>query len=122
MSFQISWQSPSLMTVVYTGQTSDKEVLEVVKRQHGDERFDFLKMVLHDFSAIEGCSSDGDTLLELGARGAGAAFTNPHLKIAVVTERHDVIDMVDRFLKEGVSPYPMRIFATADMAADWLAH
>lgn len=120
MSFQIFWQNNS-MTIVYSGQTSAGEILEVVKRQHGDERFDYLRRVLHDFSGIESCSSDEETLHELDAQGAGASYTNPHLKIAIVARHPDVIAMVDFFMKIGVTPYPMKLFPAADMAEAWLA-
>ncbi len=120
MPFQIVWQDHA-MTVVYAGQTSANEVLEVVNLQHGDERFDSLRRVLHDFSGIEGCSCDSETLEELGARGVGATFTNRHMRIAVVATHPDVIAMTDRFASLGLSPYPMRVFPAADMAKAWLA-
>lgn len=120
MTSQISWQDGSFMSVTYSGKTSAQEILQVVRLQHGDERFDALRKVLHDFSGIESCSCDEGSLEELDAMGAGGAYSNPYLRIAIVSTRQDVMQMLSEFLKQGVSPYPMQVFPTVTQARIWL--
>lgn len=120
MPYKISWHDGSAMDIAYSGQTGDREVLAVVKLQHGDERFDTLRMVLHDFTAIEACSYSDQILEELDCLTFGAWRTNPRFKIAIVTDRQDVIDMVMAFQKERLDAYPLRIFPTVAVARAWL--
>lgn len=108
------------MNVIYSGQTSDREVLEVVNSQHGDYRFDSLRSVLHDFSGIDGCHYSGDTLEYIASLGVGASRANARLRIAIVSGRKDVIAMVERFQEVGLNTYPMQMFRTVADARAWL--
>lgn len=120
MPYQISWDDRATMRVVYSGLTGDRDVLEVIKIQHGDDRFDALRRVLHDFRGIEGCTHSVNTLEEIDCLTIGAWQTNPRFKIAVVADRSDVIDMIKAFEKERLDAYPMKVFSALADARAWL--
>ena len=121
MPYQIAWEGQSTANVTYSGMTDSKEVLDVVKILNGDWRFDMLKRVLHDFTGIDGYTDHDQSALEdVSALNNGAALYHPNVKIAIVTERIDVIDVVNTYEEMSGSPYPLQIFATRAAALTWL--
>jgi hypothetical protein len=121
MPFSIAWPDVLTMVITYRGQISDRDVQAVARIGYADPRFDTLRSVLHDFSAIDGCAHSHGTLEEIEAAGIGPSQTNPLIRIAIVTERQDVIDLVRAFQDLGSNAYPMEIFPTLAAAKAWLA-
>lgn len=121
MPYQITWKdNNTAIDVAFSGWTSDKEVLQVIQIAQGDPRFDTLRSVLHDFTGIDGCTHSASTLEDIGALSIGASLHHPNLRIAVVTDRADVIDMIRAFKGMGLNAYPMQIFSIPAAARIWL--
>lgn len=120
MPYRITWEEHGIH-VRYTGIVTTEEVLAYATEVQGDARFDDIRYSLNDFSACEGVVSSQPALELLAAGDNGAAASNPRVKIAVVTDRQDVIDTVRAYLEIGLSRYPLRIFPTLTEARAWVA-
>ena len=121
MPYQISWDGHADVEVVYSGLTSDVEMLEVVHRLYEDERFATLRRILHDLSGVEACAYSWRTLSEIDVITVGASFTNRDFRIAYVAGRKDLSDMFKLFMDIRYSTCPMQVFPTAAHAKAWLA-
>lgn len=121
MTYSIRWDDRRVC-VSYSGQCSDDEVLRVVTELQADSRFDETYQALHDFTKCKGMSSSGQklTLEELAARNYAAAANNQRLLIAIVTDRPDVLAMLESFNDIGLSPFPIRVFGNEASANAWL--
>lgn len=121
MAHLISWEKQRVC-VSYSGQCSDDDILRVVIQLQADIRFDSTYQALHDFTECEGmsCAKKNLALEELAARNSGAARSNKKLRIAVVTDRPDVLAMLQTFEDFELSPYPIRVFRNTESANAWL--
>lgn len=119
MPYQTIWEKGGIY-VAYTGQTSDEEVARFAQEGQADERFMDLHYVLHDFLKCTGATFSALRLRELSAIDSAAAASNPRIKIAVVTDREDVLEMVLCYLDAGFPGFELRVFATLPGARVWL--
>ncbi len=119
MPYQITWE-PHGVCVRYTGPSSGEEVARFATEAQADSRFDDIRYALHDFTACTGAVFSQPTIEMLAATDAAASVTNRRVRVAVVTDRDDVKAMVDAYLKVGLHPYPLRIFAGVEEARRWL--
>lgn len=119
MPYQTIWERGGIY-VAYTGQTSDEEVARFAQEGQADERFMDLHYVLHDFLQCTGVTFSAPRLRELSAIDAAAAASNPRIKIAVVTDREDVLEMILCYLDAGFPGFELRVFATLPGARAWL--
>ena len=121
MSYKTAWTKQCVF-VCYSGSCTETEVLNAVIELQSDYRFDSTYRALHDFSLCQSMSGAPEYLEELAARNIGAAASNANLKIAVVAKIPDVLAMLKRFEMLALSPYPLRVFETAEHAlACWTA-
>lgn len=119
MPFAVDWKRPRV-TVVYTGHCAESDVLKVVVALQSDQRFDSTYQALHDFRQCLSLAPSPEQLEEVAMRNIGAAMSNPKLRIAVITDRPDVLAMLERFESLGLNTYPLRAFVDPDLANDWL--
>ena len=119
MSYKTAWTKQCVF-VCYSGSCTETEVLNAVIELQSDYRFDSTYRALHDFSLCQSMSGAPEHLEELAARNIGAAASNANLKIAVVAKIPDVLAMLKRFEMLALSPYPLRVFETAEHALGWL--
>jgi hypothetical protein len=106
--------------VTYSGQTSDQEVARFAREGQADERFMDLRYVLHDFLKCTGATFSTQRTRELSAIDSAAAVSNPRIRIAVVTDREDVLAMVHAYLEAGFPGFELRVFASVPAARAWL--
>ena len=119
MGHKINW-TPERVTVCYSGDCTEVNVLETVKELQSDYRFDSTHQALHDFRQCKSISPSPEHLEEIAAHNIGAARYMPRLKIAVIANRADVQAMVERFNGLGLNPYPLRTFENPESANAWL--
>ncbi|MBI4692462.1 MAG: hypothetical protein HY749_00385 [Gammaproteobacteria bacterium] len=85
MPHSFTWE-PHVATVRFTGFVSGAEFIAGARTLGADPRFDTLYYVVNDFSAVTDHAIDGpDILEELGAISLGSRWTNPRLRVLVVT-------------------------------------
>jgi integration host factor subunit alpha len=106
--------------VSYSGQTSDTEIAQFAQEGQADERFTDLRYVLHDFTKCPGATFSTDSIQELAAIDSAASASNDRIKLAVVTDRDDVIAMVSAYLNSGFTGFELRVFPTVKLANVWL--
>lgn len=118
MPYQTIWEKHGIY-VSYSGQTSDEEVARFAQEGQSDERFTDLHYVLHDFLNCTGASFSTPRIEELSAIDSAAAVSNPRIKIAVVTDREDVLAMVRAYLDTGFPGFALRVFTALAPAREW---
>lgn len=119
MAFCITWEVQRVY-VQYSGPCSADEVLKVAILIQNDCRFDEIQAAIHDFSACDEVSYSKSDFEELAAGYIGAFFTNPRLKVALIGDRPDVLEMLDHVVGVDVHSFPMRQFSKVAEAIDWL--
>lgn len=119
MPFQSIWEPRGVITV-WTGCATGDELLTYISTGQRNPLFDNVHYSLHDFTACTNTEFSFASIEELAAMDSAGARTNPHIKIAVVTDRSDVIAMVGNYIGTELSPYPVRIFPTLKAAREWL--
>ena len=87
----------------------------------GDSRFDALRFVIADYTAITGCNAKPSDIEMVGAMGFGARRSNHRIRKAVVTTSPDVMAMAEHCRIALGSPVPTQTFATMAEARAWLA-
>lgn len=87
-----------------------------IVRFHDDPRFDSAIYSINDFTDVE--STDiGDMDIKLfAAQGAGAFFTNPRIKIAIVTANPGIRQMIDSYVDLGIVGFSLAMFSSLDEA------
>ena len=120
MGFQLHWENRGVVKR-YFGRVSAEELIAPVIATEADPRFDRLRYVINDFLDITSVTFTQIDVDEIAAYDMGAALTNPHIKVAVVVARADVIDLVSRYIKASGMAYPTRTFFTMEEARAWVA-
>jgi hypothetical protein len=119
LPYQTIWERAGIY-VTYSGQTSDEEVARFAQEGQADERFMDLRYVLHDFQKCTGATFSTQRIRELAAIDSAAAVSNPRIKIAVVTDREDLLAMVRAYLEARFPGFELRVFASVPAARAWL--
>lgn len=119
MPFQSHWESKAVVTK-WTGQVTGEDLLAYVREGHAHPEFDAIRYSLHNFTECTGATFAASSIEELAALDSAGAISNPHIQVAVVTTRPDVVSIVRAYLEIGLSPYPVRIFPSVEEARKWL--
>lgn len=120
MGFELQWEHRGVVKR-YFGQVSGAELIAPVVATEADERFDNLRYVINDFLDAKSVACTQAVIDEIASLDAGAAATNPNIRIAVVAVQPEVIEIVARYLKASAGAYPTRTFATMAEARAWAA-
>ncbi len=120
MKYRITWQKP-LVRVDYSGNIEIADIESVHFQLGGDWRFYESKFLILN---IADCNLDKvqvRDLMKVIANDIGAAKTNKHLKVAMVTNDPSSIekaaDYISRFAQK--SPWHFRIVSSIDEAQAW---
>ena len=119
MPYQAIWEESGIY-VSYSGQTSDEEVAQFAQQGQSNERFTDIRYVLHDFLRCTGATYSPQQTEELAAIDSAASVSNQKIKIAVVTDREDVIAMVNAYLNAGFDGFALQVFPSVSLANTWL--
>lgn len=119
MPYKTAWESHGLLTE-WHGHSTNAEMVQMQEQVHCHPNFDNVRYSIHDFSKCESfapCNFD----IEFSAAIDGAASrTSKLLKIAIVAANAEVSDMVRRYMDTGLSPYPVKFFASLQEAREWV--
>lgn len=119
MPFKTTWESHGLLTE-WEGHSTNAEMVQMQEQVHCHPSFDTVRYSIHDFSKCESFApSRGDVEFSAAIDGA-ASRTSKLLKIAIVAANSGVLDMVSRYIDTGLSPYPVKFFATLQDAREWI--
>lgn len=120
VAYEIEWLEGGAY-VRWDGLAGEAAVVHYLSELQGDQRFDDLRWVLHDYANCTGFTLDENVgASEIAALDYAGSRSNPRLRVAIVTTRHDVRSDAQAYIDAGISPYPMRIFDSLDEARAWL--
>ena len=116
MPFEI-FREPKGAYKRYFGHISAKEYLDSVMANQSDPDYDRMRYSINDFLGITGHSIQGDDVTKFAAFGIGAAYINPAIKIAIVTNDPQVRELASRFTH--LTKYQLQFFDTLALARQW---
>ncbi|MBL8489732.1 MAG: STAS/SEC14 domain-containing protein [Rhodocyclaceae bacterium] len=99
-----------------------EEYLESMREIHGDPRFDGISYSINDFLGVVGFDVGQDTIVDMAAASLGARYTNPKIRVALVTcdERIDALGRL--FASKDLTSFPTHVFPTLEEARDWIGN
>lgn len=119
MSYELLWHTGGVTKRFFNIVTNDDMLLSVYESE-ADPRFENLRYVINDFVEIEGCDFETPVAERIAVQDRGAAFSNPNIRIAVVTTHPQVIAAAEVYIASPLNVYQTRIFATIPEARAWL--
>jgi hypothetical protein len=120
MGFDIHWAGQQAHKV-HRGHLSAQELIRSLEVLHADDRFDRVRDVIHDFSAVDGEDITADTLGELVALQYGAQYSNPDFRVAFVCRPSGLRSLLEEvLLAQGLSTCRTTVVDTLDAARQWL--
>ena len=104
-----------------SGQVSAAEFQRSVELIQADARFDDIRYVINDFTAVGGHGLDEQHLLELAAIQYGAQASNPQVRAVYVGVDPELARQLRAILIDSQrSLYRVALFDTLPQARDWL--
>jgi len=113
------WRGHELVQRFYE-KTSMEEVRQAVIELQSDPRFDELTDVISDFLGCEIAPVHIEVMEEIAALDGAASLSNIRIRDAVVTDSPQIMRAVEAYIASGLSPYPMQIFSSTELARKWL--
>lgn len=121
MGYAITWEPPSGVIKRHFGHVTGQELLQAIRTTEADPRFDTLRYVINDFLECTGLSVSQSEFDDISAIDAGAAMSNPRIRIAVVATRPDVVAIARAYANDPITAFDTRVFDTMDEARVWLS-
>ncbi len=121
MTCKIVWEHKGVCKRL-SGHVSADEFVRSVETIQADPRFDDIRYVINDFSAVTSHELDEDRLIELAAIQYGAQASNPQVRAVYVGTDPQLTQRLESILLEGPQPpvYRVTLFPTLPQARDWL--
>lgn len=117
--YEHTWEKRGIVRRFF-GKVTGQDLAASAIEGQADRRFDQLRYVINDFRDCESFVVDPATMEEVAARDSGAAKTNGNIVIAVVSDDPKVLEVSDIYVKDPLSPYPVKNFGTMEDARAWL--
>ena len=118
MPYAISWE-PRGAVKTFTGHVSGAEVRQALVKLQNDPACDRLKYSINDFSRVESFLVGDADLLDFAALSIGARAFNAEVRVLVISDRPDVLDLVERYRQMGNGQ--VMTFSSMAEARAWLA-
>ena len=120
MACEIVWEHRGVHKRL-SGHVSAREFERSVETVQADPRFDEIRYVINDFSAVTGHGLDEQHLLELAAIQYGAQASNPQVRAVYVGVDPELSRQLRAILIDSQrSLYRVALFDTLPQARDWL--
>jgi hypothetical protein len=117
MPFEHTWGHRSLYKRFF-GQTTVQEFLQSVELTQGDARFDDLMYAINDFTEATLPRLSPENVTLFAAKGIGAAYSNPKIKIAVITADLHAQEMALKYAT--IAPFKLVLFNNREKLDQWL--
>ncbi len=115
MAHSIQWEAETLL-ITYTDKTTFAEFMEVVQKIHASPDYKRVRHVIHDLQASHIDVAEAN-IAYLAAHELGARFTNPNVKLALVTSNPVMLQLASEF--HQLTQLEVRIFERLDDARQW---
>ena len=120
MPCEIVWEHRGVHKQL-SGHLSASEFQRSVEAIQADPRFDEIRYVINDFSAVTGHGLDEQHLLELAAIQYGAQASNPQVRAVYVGVDPELARQLRAILIDSQrSLYRVALFDTLPQAREWL--
>lgn len=120
MAYEIMWETGGV-SKRFHGHVSDDELIQSLVQVESDPRFDSIRYVINDFLDVEGFTVSEDGVLMASAIDRGAAQSNPHIRIAVVTTDSQIHELARLYAASPVNAYPTEVFLNDGEARCWVS-
>lgn len=104
----------------FWGMVTPGEFLDSVKSFHNDPHFDSVRYTINDFSDVEGFVMEETHIEQTAAINVGAAYTNPNIRVIVVTRDPRIIGLTKKY-DQLTGAEPVAIFPDLQQARHLLA-
>ena len=118
MPIDLQWEPGGVLRTL-TGDVTAEALLHSIAALQNDPRFDALRFVVEDFSGVDSVQLETGAMDMLVDSAIGAALSNPHIRVAVVTSAQQLRLLVRQFAAQ--SPYITHTFASLAAARAWIA-
>lgn len=120
MPYEIDWKSDTLVWT-YTGRLTGDELLRSNMDIYGDPRFDDLRYQIVDLRAVEHFEVDDIYMRRIAHLDRAAAYSNPRIRVAVVTTDQTGETMNDIYSQQAPeSHWETKAFYDFDEALSWV--
>ncbi|QID19099.1 hypothetical protein G3580_16635 [Nitrogeniibacter mangrovi] len=119
MTYELVWEPRGAYKHFSGVVTADEFFGSIVQFQNHPD-FDTAEYSINDFSDVDDFEILDKDVRRFTAYGAGAALTNPHLKIAIVARDDRVLRHVATYRDTGLAPFPLEVFDTVADARRWI--
>lgn len=120
MKYTNTWESLGVYRK-YSGLLTGKIIREAVEKVEGDHRFDTIRYVINDYLNVTDIKISEAELLAIAAIDSVASIYNKRIKIAQVTTRQDIIDLISNYDDElEDNTYETKTFSKLIDARKWI--
>ena len=107
----------------YSGIIGGKELIKSNMDTFGDSRFDDMYYQIVDLTQVTDFDVSLHEMRQLAALDKAASLSNPHVKIAVITD-NESIQALSMFYDDenDDSPWKTKIFHNINSARSWIKH
>lgn len=119
MPYTIAWETEGLYRR-YFGDVTHGERRSSLNEIYADPRFDGARYVISDYQGVQNFERSLEATRELAAFHIGPQFTKPHMVIAAVATREDIVAELRAFMDLKCVLWPYEIFETLKAARAWV--
>ena len=125
MPYRLIWEAnPSGLLATYSGRISADDLAAFYREITVDPRWDYLRYVIVDASAVDGVdvdSSSGAMLVRRNVLIIGAARSRDPLPFVFVANNPELLNLLQRQRELRAFPYATPVFESVAAAREWLA-
>lgn len=118
MPIHITWEPHGVVQTVH-GSVAALELIESLQQLQNDLRFDILRYLVQDYSALDAVQLSHAESEVLACTTVGAAYVNPHIRVAIVGASPAARTLARHSM--DTSPYLCRRFDALEPARAWIA-
>jgi len=117
MPYSVSWEKRGPL-ITYLGRVSFAEFMGAVMSVHSHPDYAVFQYVIHDMTGTSEFDFSGVDMTAIVSHELGARFTNPRVKVAVVTLDPTMAQHTETFAK--FTQVPIALMSTLTQARDWV--
>lgn len=119
MGYEVLWETGGVVKRIF-GQVTEPDLIDSVRKVEDDPRFDDIRFVINDFLAITGVTAQIPTIDEISAIDLAASWTNPRIRVAIVTTSPEITALATYYANSPMNTYPTKLFTSLEDARHWL--
>ena len=119
MAYELIWHHRGVIKRFFR-QMSGEDLIQAGIAIEESTRFDDLRYIVNDCLAVHSWSISAADVDYVSAIDAAAAYSNPRIHIAVVTDSEAIANFARQYAESACKPYPLAVFSSTQAAQDWL--